>query len=96
MELGISYGFLAPSIKEQLKEQGFTLSKNRDKKQRTKCETVQKARMDSFNLLMSGFLTEGELHKVNKRMQKYIVKHLRTLKAEDTKQQPKKLTEEEK
>ncbi len=79
MKIDISYGILAPSIEEQLKERGFTLSSNESEGGPTKCQVMQRAR-ESVNILrMNSFLTEGESNKVFQRMQKYLVKHLRKL-----------------
>ena len=82
-KLGISYGILAPSIEKQLKEQGFTLSENKNKTSLPKCEFIQKMRKRVNHLRMSNFLTEAEADKVCQRMQKYIVKHLKQLPAKE-------------
>ena len=77
--LGISYGIIAPTIEEQLKEQGFTLGEDENNNKQTRAAYVQKMRERVNDLRMSGFLVESEANKVNNRMQKYIMKHLTTI-----------------
>lgn len=79
-QLNVSYGIMAPSIEKQLKKQGFTLTANRDKNSKSKCDFIQNMRDVVNYLRMADFLTDSESHKVNQRMQKYIVKHLKPIK----------------
>jgi hypothetical protein len=70
----VSFGALAPTIDEQLREQDFKLD----------MDPTQRARLQSHvdsvtDLRIHSILTEGESDKARKRIMKIITKHVRPL-----------------
>jgi len=82
--VGITFGLMGKSIPEQLKEQGFELDDTDNKRGIGRGKYMEKMRTAFNQLRMSGFLTNSESDKVNKRMMKYIVKYLKSIDKPET------------
>ena len=71
MEIGFRYGLLCDDLEKQATEQGFTLGE--------KAELMEKFR-NAINLLgIHSILTETEVNKAFKRLQKEVIKSLRRI-----------------
>lgn len=77
--VGITFGLMGKPIPEQLKEQGFILDDTENHRKSNRGEYMEEMRTAFNRLRMSGFLTNSESDKVNKRMMKYIVTHLKPI-----------------
>jgi len=74
--VGITFGLMGKTIPEQLKKQGFELNDTDSGMEISRGEYIELNRTAFNRLRLASFLTDSESDKVNKRMMKYIVKHL--------------------
>ena len=72
MEVGFSYGFLSPTLKEQAEKQGFTFNEK-------DAELLEKLRESLNWVRMHSLLTESQSDAAYKKLQKKVVKKLKPL-----------------
>jgi len=70
MQIGIAFGALADSLKEQLREQGYVMPQ-------PEMRSMQQRMHEAINLRVLGFLTPSEADKVERRIFKAIQSHAR-------------------
>lgn len=71
MEVGFRHGALCDSYEKQANEQGFTLG--------DKAELFDKVAYSYNFLMIHGYLTDSQADMVCKKIQKQLVKNLKTL-----------------
>ena len=71
-EIGIGYGALMPSIKEQAEKQGYILDEK-------KAENFEKLRESISWLTFGGILTDSQINMAYQKLHKKVIKSLRPL-----------------